>query len=158
MTVPLRPTATVLTAIFLAALAGAGAVRAQTSPVLPGLWESQETYSVLLSGGGHERKCLTPAEVTEFIETPQTKHYRCTYASRRVEGGRATFREGSCYSRKGRLVLTHVAVDGRYAPDAFHLAFSFNFMLSSGLGLPGTAVIDAHRLSPDCPADLPPGK
>ncbi len=133
-------------------------VQAQpAAPVLPGSWESVERYSLaLLSGGSHARKCLTQAQVAQFVISPQTSHYRCSYQSRKVEGGQATFRGGSCYSHKGRLVLSNVDVDGRYAPEFFHLDFRFKFMVSPTAGLPGSASIDAHRLGEACPADPPP--
>jgi hypothetical protein len=128
-------------------------------PVLPGYWESSETYSLaLLSGASHARKCLTEAQVAQFVTSPQTSHYQCSYKSRKVEAGQAAFRGGSCYSHKGRLVLSKVDVDGQYAPETFHLDFHFKFMVSPTAGLPGAASIDAHRLAAACPADLTPGK
>ena len=129
------------------------------APVLPGYWESTEQYSLaLLAGGSHARKCLSEAQVAQLVSSPQTSHYQCSYKSRKVEGGQAAFRGGSCYSHKGRLVLSGVDVDGRYAPNAFHLDFRFKFMVSPTVGLPGSASIEAHRLGDACPADLTPGK
>ena len=134
------------------------AASAVGSPVLPGYWDSTETYSVILSGGGHDRKCLTSAQVMQFLAAPQTKHYQCNYASRSVEDGRIAFEGGSCYSHSGRLVLSRVAVDGRYAPESFRMQFRFHYMVSPTLGGPGTATIEAHRLSAECPADATFGK
>ena len=131
---------------------------AQGAPVLPGYWESDESYSVLLSGATHARKCLTEAQVNAFINAPQTSHYNCTYTVREVADGTARFRGGACYTHKGRKVLSNVNVDGRYAPESFQLRFRFNLQVSAGVGLPGNAAIDAHRISAQCPADLPPGK
>jgi hypothetical protein len=136
---------------FGAALALGGVARAQSSPILPGYWDSDEHYSVLLSGGGHARKCLTEAQVAQFIQAPQTSHYRCRYASRVVGDGQARFRGGACYNKHGRLTLSDVSVDGRYSPDAFHLDFSFGLNLSAGVALPGTAHIDARRIAAQCP-------
>ena len=132
---------------------------AAEATVLPGYWESDEKYSLaLLAGSSHARKCLSAAQVAQFTIAPQTSHYTCTYQSRRVENGTAMFRGGSCLTHKGRLVLGKVDVDGRYAPESFHLDFRFHFMVSPTAGLPGTAQIDAHRISEQCPADLKPGK
>ncbi|WP_174300713.1 DUF3617 family protein [Caulobacter sp. S45] len=129
------------------------------SPVLPGYWESSEQYSLaLLSGASHARKCLTQAQVAQFVSSPQTSHYQCSYKSRKVEGGRADFRDGSCYSHRGRLVLSKVEVDGRYAPETFHLDFHFKFMVSPTAGLPGSASIDAHRLGAECPVEPTAGR
>ena len=128
----------------------------QGSPVLPGYWQSDETYSVLLAGSSHGKKCLTAEQVNAFIAAPQTSHYRCVYASREVGDGTARFRGGACYSHKGgRKVLSNVDVDGRYAPESFQLHFRFNLQVSAGVGLPGVAAIEAHRISAECPATPP---
>ena len=156
MSVASHPAAQAAAAALL--LAVPSLAHAQASPVLPGYWESSESYSILLAGSSRGRKCLTEAQVNDFITAPQTSHYRCAYASRQVGDGQARFRGGACYSHKGRKVLSDVQVDGRYAPESFHLAFQFHLVLSSGVGLPGSALIDAHRISAECPADLPAGK
>ena len=131
---------------------------AQTSPILPGYWESNESYSVLFSGGGHDRKCLTRPLIDKFITAPSLKRYDCTYASRSLQDGRAEFSGGACYSHKGRRVLSGVALRGTFSPEAFHLDARFSLMVSAGVGLPGSASIDAHRISADCPAEPAPGK
>lgn len=137
----------------LAVLAAPGLAFAQASPILPGYWDSTDTYSVLLAGSSHAKKCLTEAQVKAFVSAPQTSHYRCTYASREVADGAARFRGGSCYSHSGRKVLSDVSVDGHYAPESFQLHFRFNLQVSAGVGLPGVASIEAHRISAECPAD-----
>ena len=124
---------------------------AQTAPVLPGYWDSTE--NVIILGASHARKCLTADKIQSFVAAPSNSHYRCTYVSQRISAGQAAYRGGACYSHKGRKVLSNVSVDGRYTPESFHLAFHFEFMVSAGVGLPGTAVIDAHRVSAECPAD-----
>jgi hypothetical protein len=128
---------------------------AQASPVLPGYWDSTDSYSVLFSGGGHTRKCLTAEKIDSFVAAPSNSHYRCTYASQQISGGQASYRGGACYSKSGRKVLSDVSVDGRYQPETFRLSFRFHLMVSAGagIGLPGSAEITAHRLSADCPAD-----
>ena len=133
----------------------AGAAKAQSTPVLPGYWESAESYAVLLPGGSHFKKCLTPALIQSFVAAPSNSHYRCTYASQQISGGQAAYRGGACYSRHGKKVLSDVAVDGRYQPEAFHLSFHFKLLVSAGggFGLPGSAEIDAHRVSAECPAE-----
>ena len=138
----------------------AGMARAQGTPVLPGYWESTESYAVLLPGGSHFRKCLTPALIQRFVAAPSNSHYRCTYASQDIAGGQAAYRGGACYSKQGKKVLSDVAVDGRYQPETFHLAFHFKLMVSAGggFGIPGSAEIDAHRLSAECPADASAAK
>lgn len=149
----MRPT---LVLAMGAVLAAAGAARAQTSPILPGYWDSTERYSVLLSGGGHARKCLTAQEVADFIQAPHNSHYHCRYLSSAVGGGRARYRGGACYDKHERLTLSDVDVDGTYTPQAFHMDFRFGLHLSAGIALPGDAHIDAHRVATQCPADLTP--
>ena len=136
-------------------IALASVSRAHAAPVLPGYWDSTESYAVLIPGGGHSRKCLTAEKIESFVAAPSNSHYRCTYASQEIAGGEARYRGGACYTKSGRKVLSDVTVDGRYQPDAFHLAFHFKLLVSAGggIGLPGSAEIDAHRLGPNCPAD-----
>ena len=131
---------------------------AQDSPILPGYWESSESYSVLFSGGGHDRKCLTKPLIEKFISAPSLKRYDCTYASRSLRDGRATFDGGACYSHTGRKVLSGVALRGTFSPESFHLDARFTLMVSAGVGLPGSASIDAHRLGPDCPQGVSPAR
>ena len=145
-----RPALLALAALPLLAVAPAGA---QDSPILPGYWESTEAYSVLFSGGGHDRKCLTKPLIERFISAPSLKRYDCTYASRSLQDGRAQFSGGACYSHKGRKVLSGVALRGTFAPESFHLDARFSLMVSAGVGLPGAASIDAHRISAECPAE-----
>ena len=140
-------------ALLLTALAAP--VVAHASPVLPGYWDSADTYSVLLSGGGHSRKCLTAEKIDSFVAAPSNSHYRCTYASQQISAGQASYRGGACFSKSGRKVLSDVSVDGRYQPEAFHLLFHFKLMVSAGggIGLPGSAEITARRISAECPAE-----
>ncbi len=131
---------------------------AQDDPILPGYWDSNESYSVLFSGGGHDRKCLTKPLIEKFISAPSLKRYDCTYASRSLHDGHAQFSGGACYSHKGRKVLSGVALRGTFSPESFHLDARFDLMVSAGVGLPGTASIDAHRISADCPVPPTPDK
>jgi hypothetical protein len=136
------------------------AAHAQEAPILPGYWESQDSYSVLFSGGSHDRKCLTTAMIAKFIESPSLKRYACTYASHSLQNGQAHFDGGACYSKKGRKVLSDVALRGDFAPEHFHLDARFKLVVSAGggIGLPGTAQIDAHRLAPTCPVEASAAK
>jgi hypothetical protein len=139
----------------LSSLAGlvavAGATHAQ-APIQPGYWDSTESYAMLLSGGSHDRKCLSTQQIQAFLAAPSTKHYRCTYPHQSISGGHARFDGGSCFSKAGRKVLSDVNITGDYGADHFHLDFHFRYMLNPKLGVPGTGAIDAHRLSATCPA------
>ena len=145
-----------VTAAVLASLCATLPAHAQTTPVLPGFWESAETYSVLLGGSSKARKCLSAAQISQFLDAPGTGHYQCTYKGRRFSDGRASFSGGECFSHNGRHVLSKVAIEGTYAPERFDLDFRFELLVSAGVGLPGTARIEAHRVSADCPAAAPP--
>ena len=136
----------------------ASAAYAADQTIQPGLWDSTESYSVLISATNHDRHCLTAAQIQAFLSAPSTKHYRCTYQRRNIGRGEARFAGGACFSHAGRNVLSDVNVEGTYAPDRFHLDMRYRFMLNPKLGVPGTGVIDARRISADCPADLAPGK
>ena len=138
---------TLAAAPLLIAIASVG--RAEAAPVLPGYWESAESYAVLIPGGGHSRKCLTAETIDKFVAAPSNSHYRCTYASQQISGGQAAYRGGACYAKSGRKVLSDVAVDGRYQPESFHLTFHFKLIVSAGggFGVPGSAEIDAHRIA-----------
>ena len=142
----------------LVALALPRLAAAQDAPILPGYWESNESYSVLFSGGGHDRKCLTRPLIEKFISAPSLKRYDCTYASRSLHDGHAEFRGGACYSHKGRRVLSAVALRGTFSPESFHLDARFDLMVSAGVGLPGSASIDAHRIAAECPVVAPAAK
>jgi hypothetical protein len=129
---------------------------AASNTILPGYWESTEQYSVLLSGQNHDRKCLTKAQIDDFLNAPHTKHYQCNYSSQQVADGHAAFHGGACFSHTGRKVLSDVQVAGDYAPERFRLGFRFNLLVSAGVGLPGSGSIDAHRISAECPVDAKP--
>lgn len=155
----IRPVSAACAAVL--ALAATAPRAAAQETVLPGYWESNESYSALsslLNGASHDRKCLTAAQIEQFLAAPSTKHYRCTYDHHGLENGRAHFNQGACFSHAGRKVLSGVGIDGTYSPERFHLDFHYRYMLSPTLGVPGVASIDAHRISAECPADVPPGK
>ncbi len=151
-------TRVLIAALLLGALTIPGPAR--SSPVLPGYWDSTEHVSVLLPMGGRAKKCLTAEQINGFVAAPSNSHYRCTYASQQIAGGQAAYRGGACYSKSGRKVLSDVSVDGSYQPEAFHLAFRFKLMVSAGggIGLPGSAEIDAHRIAAECPVEAAQGK
>ncbi len=130
-----------------AVLAGAAAARAQTT-VLPGYWESTNSVSLLVSSKSTTRKCLTAAEVNEWITNPSTKHYSCVYDHRQIADGHASFR-GVCTDHKGHQAK--VAITGDYQPEHFVLNAHLKYHLTAGIDVPVVATTDAHRLSATCP-------
>jgi hypothetical protein len=140
---------------LLALVAAIPARAADTPPILPGYWESTDRLEVLIPTTKVTHKCLTADQVTQWLTAPATRHYSCTYDQRKVGDGRAYF-HGTCMDKRGRTLT--VAINGTYAPEHFHLAARFNYMLTAGVGIPGDAITDAHRLSAECPAGVEPGK
>jgi len=134
------------TLAFVALFAGP-ALAQQT--ILPGYWESTSQATLLSRGDPKvERRCLTAEQVEEFLSHPSTSRYTCTYTTHSVHGGVAHM-EGQCVDRHGTSF--NVAWQGAYKPESFHL--------DARLSLPnlamfnGSASIDAHRISADCPPD-----
>ena len=140
---------------LLATAPPAAAFAADTSPILPGYWESTDRLEVLLSSTKVSRKCLTADQVSEWLTAPATRHYSCTYDQRHVGGGHASF-HGTCMDKRGRTLK--VAITGAYTPEAFHLVAHFQYMLTAGIAIPGDATTDAHRLSATCPEGVEPGR
>ena len=145
-----------LCAALIACATGAPVgVRAQGT-VLPGYWESTNQLNVLFSQKPTvTRKCLTAAQVQQWLNGPSNRHYSCVYTRRVVSGGHVSL-GGVCTDRRGRTA--DVSVRGVYAPEHFRLEAAFHYRLAAGVAIPGTAVTAANRISADCPADLTPGK
>ena len=146
-------TSRLLAFAIAASFLGASAPASAADKVLPGYWESTTHYSLLLSQTSTTRKCLTTAEVEEWLTKPAPKHFECTYGSKRVGGGTAHF-DMTCVD--GRAHTLRMSINGTYAPERFHLVANGSLTMM-GVPLPGSADIDAHRLSAECPADAKPG-
>lgn len=139
----------ILAAAAAAALVGAApGPSAADTKVLPGYWESTTQYTLLMSQTSTKRQCLTTEEVEQWLTRPAPKHFTCSYDRKRVGGGLAHFEMSCTDARRHTLKLT---INGTYAPERFHLAAEGSLTMM-GVPLPGSAVIDAHRLSAECPA------
>jgi hypothetical protein len=128
---------------------------AQTTSVLPGYWEGDDHWSITIASKREvTKKCLTAQQVEEWLTRPTPKHYKCVYSEQQVADGHVSLR-GQCRDKKGQGA--DLAIKGTYAPEEFHLRADLQIILI-GVPIPGHAVIDAHRLSPDCPPGVVPGK
>lgn len=131
----------------LATLSGAAPAGA-ASTILPGYWESVNHSMLLISQDSTERKCITPAQVDSYLTGPTNSHYSCVYDQRAVGGGQVRL-AGRCVDKRGMSMDVDIA--GTYAPEEFHLKARLHTVLAR-LPLTGSAQIDAHRISADCPA------
>jgi hypothetical protein len=124
---------------------------------LPGYWEGRNHWSITIAGKTDvKRQCLSAAQVERWMTSPAPKHYTCTYVYKQVGDGRMSLR-GACLDKKGQG--GDAVATGTYSPDAFHIDATLSHIKIGAFTLPivGSADIDAHRLSPDCPAGMTPG-
>ena len=135
----------VLAAGALARLANPAAASAAQTPILPGLWKysAKVLFGIAEVEGG--RRCLKAEEVEKFIAFPGNRHYRCTYPTKTVAGGRLAM-EGACVDKKGRRAP--IRATGTYTPENFRL----NIRLTTTNGIPLSGTMTAQRLSAACPA------
>jgi hypothetical protein len=135
--------ASILAAVALPALAA--------SPILPGYWESENHSDLLIRQDSTSRKCITPAQVESYLAGPANNHYSCVYDHRQIGEG-AVHLAGQCTDNNGMKM--DVAIAGTYTPESFHLKAQLHTKFAT-LPISGSASIDAHRLSAECPAPEP---
>ena len=130
--------------VVLAALALPAAA---ATPIQPGYWESTNRLLSPIRQSKTERRCLTAADVDKFMSGPSNRHYKCTYPTNVIAGGKITLR-GTCVSKKGRKVA--VQGSGAYTPTSFNLTaeIATEFL---GLDVVGKASTEARRIGDDCP-------
>ena len=116
-------------------------------PILPGYWESTSRATFIIDQPPKtDHRCLTPETVDQYIGSPSTSHYKCSYAKKTIGGGKADF-EGQCRDKHGRTFL--IALHGTYEPERFRMKAVFNV---PNLPISGSAVTEAKRISATCPA------
>jgi Protein of unknown function (DUF3617) len=120
--------------------------------ILPGYWESANRSDLIIKQQSVTRKCITPSQVTEYLTGPANNHYSCVYDQREVGGGSVKL-GGQCTDNNG--LKMSVAIAGTYTPESFHLKAQLHTKFAS-LPIAGSASIDAHRLSAECPANEQP--
>jgi hypothetical protein len=148
-----------LIAIGLLSFATGAAQAADTvGHPLPGYWEGRNHWSISIAGKTDvKRQCLSAAQVERWMTSPAPKHYTCTYVYKEVGDGHMSLR-GACLDKKGQG--GDAVATGTYGPEAFHIDATLSHIRIGAFTLPivGSANIDAHRLSPDCPDGMTPGR
>lgn len=137
---------------FAVVLFAAAPALAAENPILPGYWESTNQSDLIIKQRSVTRKCITPSQVNEYLTGPANNHYSCVYDRREVGGGSVKL-GGQCTDNNG--LKMDVAIAGTYTPESFHLNAQLRTKFAS-LPIAGTASIDAHRLSAECPVNDPP--
>jgi hypothetical protein len=129
----------------LALAANAAAASPAATPILPGYWSWSAKALFGLYPAGDGRRCLKAEEISEFLAFPGNKHYKCTYPTKEIAGGKLTM-QGACVDKKGRRAP--IRARGTYNADSFRL----NINLTTTNGLPVTGVMSAKRIAAECPA------
>lgn len=122
----------------------AAAAPAET-PILPGYWKWSAKVLLGLAQVDGGRRCIKREEIAEFIAFPGNRHYRCTYPTKQIGDGKLTM-QGACVDKKGRRAP--IRATGTYTPENFKL----NVRLTTTNGIPLSGVMNAQRLSAQCPA------
>jgi hypothetical protein len=136
-----------LCALVLAAAAATPALAADDGMILPGYWDVTNTVNAVVSKTTTEQRCISPAEVSKFMEGPSNRHYTCTYPTKVFKNGKITLK-GQCVSKKSRVV--QIQATGSYSPTTFKLVADVDTTLA-GLNLGGRATTEAKRLGDTCP-------
>jgi hypothetical protein len=148
----LRLTAPLLMLPFAAALAIAGPATAQ-SAISPGFWETTSKVTSPFPTQKTERRCIKPADVTEFMEGKINHIYTCTYPTKEIGAGKIRL-QGTCATRDGPAIP--ISGQGTFSSDAMHLEARIAPQIG-GLTIPVRASTDAKRLGDSCPADAAAG-
>jgi hypothetical protein len=135
-------------------LALAAALPASAAPlaIQPGYWESTNRLLSPIRQKSVEKRCITPADVENFMSGPSNRHYACTYPTKVIADGKIVLK-GTCRSKKGRVVA--VQGEGDYTPTSFTLRaeIATEFL---GLDISGKASTEARRIADTCPPPAPP--
>lgn len=136
---------------LLAAWGAASAASAAETLVLPGYWRSVNKSNFVVTKVTEDKRCLTSAQVMNFITNPSNKHYKCEYGTREMADGKIRL-HGACVDKKGLTV--QIDASGEYGAEWFKMTAKWSL---NGLPVGGTASTDAKRISAVCPtADAKP--
>lgn len=133
----------------LLALVAASSAAAQPKAISPGYWETTSGVVSPIHSSKVEKRCIRPADVAKFMNGPSNHIYSCTYPVRVISDG-SIHLQGSCATKTGKPIP--VTGDGAFTQDTFHFDGHFPAQLGP-LEVPVHVVSDAHRLSPECPAE-----
>jgi hypothetical protein len=137
----------VAAAAFVAPFAVPAAAQGSDTPILPGYWESTNTYNFFGDHTKKEFKCVRPADIEKFFSGPSNRHYKCDYPTRQVGGGNAVFK-GQCVDKRGRKV--EIEAKGTYTPTSYRLNARIKTSIV-GFPLSATGSSVARRVSDTCP-------
>ena len=140
----MKTTLAFIAAVALAAPA-ASALADSPYPINPGTWEVRTLFLGLV--GGSERWCVKPQDISKFLSGPSNHIYHCTYPENVTANGQLRFK-GTCEDKHG--YAGHLQGDGGYTPTTLHMKASGAFKFH-GFMLPGSASIQGHFVSEDCP-------
>ena len=115
--------------------------------ILPGYWESMEQVTSPIPSEKIERRCITPASISRFMNCYINHHYECVCPEQSAEKGRIFFK-GECLDYKGQHV--HIEGWGTFTPTTLHLSARATFKLL-GIPIAADAATDARRLGDTCP-------
>lgn len=136
-----------LLALALAGTTNAALATPAGTPILPGFWK----YTVKAAGViplDDGRRCLAADEISEFLAYPGNKHYKCSYPTKTIRGGRLEM-VGACVDKRGRRAP--IRATGAYSAENFRL----NIALTTTNGIPLRGVMTAQRVSASCPLGSP---
>lgn len=119
----------------------------QPTPIQPGYWESTNRLLSPVRKTTVEKRCITAADVSKFMEGPHNHIYVCTYPTRIVENGKILLK-GSCRDKKGFTVS--LQGHGAYTPTTLSVTAIVQL---AGIPLSAEASTEAHRIGDVCPAN-----
>ncbi|WP_293677153.1 DUF3617 family protein [uncultured Phenylobacterium sp.] len=137
--------------LLLIALFAASPAPAAQPAIQPGYWESTNRIVSPIRQTSTEKRCITPAEVDKFMAGPSNRHYKCSYPTNVISGGKITLK-GTCVSKKGRKVP--ITGQGSYTPTSFNLTADVIVELL-GLDVAVRASTEARRIADACPPPAP---
>jgi hypothetical protein len=114
-------------------------------PINPGTWEVKTLFLGLI--GSTERWCVKPRDISKFLSGPSNHIYHCTYPLNDAADGQVHFK-GTCNDKHG--YAGHLQGDGQYTLTTLHMNASGAFKFH-GFMLPGSASIQGHFVSDECP-------
>ena len=131
----------------------AAAPAASQSAISPGYWETISKVTSPFPTQKTERRCIKPADVTEFMEGKINHIYTCTYPTKEIGAGKIRL-QGTCATRDGPAIP--ITGQGDFTSDTLHLEAHISPQIG-GLTIPVRASTNAKRLSESCPTETAAG-
>ena len=129
-------------AVAAVAIAQPVAQPAAETTILPGYWSYKaKTLGITVDD---KKRCLSEAEVDDFLAKPCNRHHTCVYPVKQVGNGKIRL-EGYWQNKEGKRA--NVKASGSYTPKHFTMEAKGTAIG----GIPIGATIDANWLSATCP-------